>query len=143
MYKVCKECNQNLPLDDFYQRANGTYESQCKECRRKKQRARNKTKKHLAKNVGDKVCKKCGEKKPLEMFHVNSTYKDGRVNICKECTNPRRKEEQRIKDGGFWVDDVNINQINQDEIEDFNRTLISLSELPRSGSINVLKYLIK
>jgi len=32
-----------------------------------------------------KICKECGEEKPLNRFHMNKTYKDGHINKCKNC----------------------------------------------------------
>ena len=34
-----------------------------------------------------KVCKQCGQEKPLEEFVKNSRTKDGRGSHCKECHN--------------------------------------------------------
>lgn len=32
-----------------------------------------------------KNCVRCGVEYPLECFHRNYTYKDGRVSVCKGC----------------------------------------------------------
>lgn len=32
-----------------------------------------------------KTCSKCGEVKPLDAFHVNSSRRDGRASICAKC----------------------------------------------------------
>ncbi len=32
-----------------------------------------------------KLCNRCSEEKPLELFAKGSKYKDGRRNICKKC----------------------------------------------------------
>lgn len=37
-----------------------------------------------------KVCTKCGETKPLDAFHKNSSGKDGRLAFCAECKNKAR-----------------------------------------------------
>lgn len=46
-------------------------------------------------NVLDKVCRKCGVKKPITNFHVDLTYKSARRHSCKIChkkvQNPRPK----------------------------------------------------
>ena len=39
-----------------------------------------------------KVCSKCGVWKPLEEYHKNKNYKDGRQSKCKECRNKPPKE---------------------------------------------------
>lgn len=38
-----------------------------------------------------KKCIKCGIDKPLEMFHLDKSKKDGRVGACKECKKEYRK----------------------------------------------------
>ena len=38
-----------------------------------------------------KTCNKCGFEKPLEEFHKNYGWKDGRHNICKVCRNALKK----------------------------------------------------
>jgi hypothetical protein len=49
----------------------------------------------------EKVCKKCGEVKPLEEFVKNKTCKNGRAGICKQCSNAysskwKRENSERI-----------------------------------------------
>lgn len=39
-----------------------------------------------------KICKKCGENKPLDDFYVNKQMRSGRVNQCKACVSKRYRE---------------------------------------------------
>lgn len=39
-----------------------------------------------------KICRKCGEEKNIEDFHVGSRNKDGRQNVCKFCCKKERKK---------------------------------------------------
>jgi len=42
-----------------------------------------------------KICKECGQMKPLEEFHKNKRKKDGKTSKCKECL---KKYTQKLKD---------------------------------------------
>ena len=44
-----------------------------------------------------KKCRKCGETKSLDLFHVNKSHKDGRQAMCKDCRNARNREISKIK----------------------------------------------
>lgn len=47
-----------------------------------------------------KTCKKCGVDKPLEEFHHNKNFKDGRYRTCKMCrraANKKRYKENKTK----------------------------------------------
>jgi hypothetical protein len=39
----------------------------------------------------DKICKKCGQTKSFEEFHIDIKAKDGHRSICKSCRSVRRK----------------------------------------------------
>jgi len=41
-----------------------------------------------------KLCKKCGETKPLENFHNDRASKDGKCNSCKSCKNAQNSAYQ-------------------------------------------------
>lgn len=50
-----------------------------------------------------KVCRKCGEEKPIEEYYVHKQMTDGHLNICKECTKKRvaihrQKNIEKIKE---------------------------------------------
>ena len=45
----------------------------------------------------EKVCFKCGERKPLAAFYKHPGMKDGRVNKCKDCNKKDVRENRKIK----------------------------------------------
>jgi hypothetical protein len=42
-----------------------------------------------------KICKKCGQEKPLDEFPKHRGYKDGRQSFCRECRNLYSKSYYR------------------------------------------------
>lgn len=44
-----------------------------------------------------RVCKVCGEKKPIEMFGKNKSCRDGINKTCKICVNKKQKERNKQK----------------------------------------------
>lgn len=60
----------------------------------------------------DKVCRKCGETKPLSDFHPNKSCQGGVTGTCRNCTNKRVNK---------WIDDnseayrATINKRNRDK----------------------------
>jgi len=42
-----------------------------------------------------KICRRCGQNKPLNEFYPHSQMADGHLNICKECTIERVKKYER------------------------------------------------
>lgn len=52
-----------------------------------------------------KFCKKCGTEKELHFFYSHSQMKDGKLNICIECTKNRISErEKKLKENPNWVE---------------------------------------
>ena len=50
-----------------------------------------------------KICKRCGNEKPLEDFHRQSAQKDGRQTYCKLCANEyKRKKAGAIPSAGEY-----------------------------------------
>jgi len=47
-------------------------------------------------NSGFKVCKACGDKKPLEGFHLEPRVKDGRTATCIACLRERQRAYARL-----------------------------------------------
>lgn len=44
-----------------------------------------------------KLCRTCGETKPLDEFHRRHTSPDGRTHACAKCLNKRKKELRQAK----------------------------------------------
>jgi hypothetical protein len=42
----------------------------------------------------EKVCRRCGESKPLTDYYKHKNMYDGRLNICKECTKKRVRKHR-------------------------------------------------
>ena len=41
-----------------------------------------------------KVCKKCNEIKPYDLFHKNKAFKDGYQSKCKQCLNEKGENDE-------------------------------------------------
>ena len=50
-------------------------------------------------SIKTKICSKCSEIKPLIEFHSSSHSKDGKISVCKKCSNERNKKrlQKRIQ----------------------------------------------
>lgn len=88
--KLCSKCNNLKPLEDFFVhkvgRKKGKTFSACKVCesaRQKKNREISASKPKITPT--NKVCKVCGEDKPIDCFGFWKTTPDGRNHRCKEC----------------------------------------------------------
>lgn len=103
MTKYCPACQQVKPLDAFYNSPTGT-SGWCRDCSRRKARERyvqqsqqrqalrsanraNREQQRRARieAITDKECRRCGERKPVADFSVNSKSADGRMHWCKSC----------------------------------------------------------
>ncbi len=92
-------CGLEKSLNEFYEHAKskGVVESKCKECSRKhsldrwqrKNPGRPKRPKY-APDSPTKVCRLCGQDKPVDDFHKARHGACGRKSICKQCESERR-----------------------------------------------------
>lgn len=104
--KICKQCNQELPLSDFHNRKDGKYgvRARCKECEKylrsnvwdfnvvETDRKRIEKRKNLyinewySKNKHlTKVCSKCNKEKLINEFRDDILGLYGKYSICREC----------------------------------------------------------
>lgn len=54
-----------------------------------------------------RICKKCGDEKPLDEFRKHKDYKDGITNTCKKCHNEKNKsypidKERKAEKNKAW-----------------------------------------
>lgn len=93
--KRCARCKKLKLVSDFYRnrsRKDGLQHT-CKQCRKafKAGYYRNvETQRQVV--AGKKVCRTCGEMKPLDEYLRQPTNRDGRRSDCKACSIARRRE---------------------------------------------------
>lgn len=80
--KTCNQCNQSLPLTDYYRTGRS-----CKKCYRERQkRAREQTKLSVKPLLSEHKCTRCKQTKAVKEFHKNAGNKSGYCQMCKVCT---------------------------------------------------------
>jgi hypothetical protein len=98
--KVCLDCKEELPLEDFLTDYKGRIYPRCTPCLRIKQR-RDKDKNIAAYELrggpalAEKLCRGCDTVKPASEFYPHKQTKHGLSTKCKLCVNAREKEAQR------------------------------------------------
>lgn len=101
MNKICTCCGEEKPLSEFYPNYNyrSGYQTQCKDCMRKKARewklnnnySEKKRKIRTSHLDIRRICNRCGEEKHISEFYKNPRGKYGYAGICIECTIQRQK----------------------------------------------------
>lgn len=81
--KICKTCQNELPLSEFYKRSSGTPYTECKSCYLASKKTRNSTRSHI--QISEKTCRVCAETKAVSEFHANYSQSGGVGSICKDC----------------------------------------------------------
>lgn len=49
-----------------------------------------------------KLCTKCKHEKPITEFYANSLYKDGYMNMCKECFKQYARNKRNTQNKNYW-----------------------------------------
>lgn len=78
-HKVCPQCKNNLKLDNFYKRPDGTPQTYCKKCSNKNSSKRQRELKLKALEYLGNKCQHCGfDKHPaaLQFHHVDKSEKE-------------------------------------------------------------------
>jgi hypothetical protein len=88
--KLCKECKNTKPLEDFYRdkKTRDGRERMCKECHNYRIKAP-----ATKIEISEKKCTRCNVIKPITKFHKQSSSRDGHKIYCADCC----KEEYRTK----------------------------------------------
>ena len=96
--RTCTKCKETKDFEFFSNSSSSKYGKLpvCKKCKSDQRKKHYKYKKKLPVELPvTRVCKKCEETKPLELFTVAEKCRFGRSYVCKECTNKRVKEEYK------------------------------------------------
>lgn len=92
--KKCCVCKLIKPIDCFYtnNRAKDGHSSKCKDCQRDYNVDYCQKNQFPLLDISSKVCKGCGQEKPIADFGRDKYRKDGHVDYCQEC-----RAEQRLQ----------------------------------------------
>lgn len=90
--KTCNKCNTSKDLNCFQKdaRIKDGLQGICNDCRRAKQQQRRAARasgKIATVVKSEKVCNRCQESKPSELFYRDTGCADGLSTLCKECRN--------------------------------------------------------
>lgn len=99
--KTCKTCGVEKPTTEFTKNAQyrDRLHPMCKECRNAYMRERKKEVRYDRPAPTERVCRKCGETKPLDEFYEVWTGRYGRAANCKSCARAvARGRYTKVKD---------------------------------------------
>jgi hypothetical protein len=133
MEKICNKCEKIKDITEFYKNKSGRdgYTSSCKDCicKRQKQYQQNNHEMYLARQAVirkkfnekrlsqysenknfpiEKICKKCGNMKAINEFHIRRLSNDGHADICRDCVSLIKKEHYQNNKEQYR--EKNINQ---------------------------------
>jgi len=102
--RLCNFCRGEFPRSaEFFPdgRCNDGMASFCRKCAhlrvQLKSTAKNMGTKFSQASLLEKVCKDCGERKPLREFYMSSHSQDGKTSSCKNCTDENYNLQQKRK----------------------------------------------
>ena len=102
--RLCSFCRGEFPRSaEFFPdgHCNDGMASFCRKCAHLRVQLKSSSKKLGAKfsevSMLDKVCKDCGERKPLREFYMSSHYQDGKTSSCKNCIDENYDLKQKRK----------------------------------------------
>ena len=92
--KKCFVCLLDKDLSEFTKlaRSKDGYNSNCKECKNKRQRERHNKKETSEVNISNKICCVCKLNKPSCEFNAHKSMKDGLRSQCRNCQSNYRKD---------------------------------------------------
>ena len=101
--KICKKCNENLPLSQYYkyQYTIDGYRTKCKSCMKELKLQKEKTNLNIKMNVSDckdtdqKLCNQCNKVKAISEFNKNAILIH---HTCTECYITNRKNKNANAD---------------------------------------------
>jgi 5-methylcytosine-specific restriction endonuclease McrA len=99
--KICRKCKQQKPVTEFYIELSESdgFRDQCKDCCKKATAARREVYRQrgkIAVPLGyEKLCRGCGQIKPISEFSAEPSSGDGYRNKCKDCVKKMVKEWEK------------------------------------------------
>ena len=122
--RLCSFCRGEFPRStEFFPdgRCSDGMASFCRKCTHLRVQLKSSTKKMGTKfskaSMLEKVCKECGERKPLREFYMSSHSQDGKTSSCKNCIDENYDLKQNRKnhpDGGsvYFIQDSRNKRVN-------------------------------
>ena len=102
--RLCSFCRGEFPRStEFFPdgRCNDGMASVCRKCSHLRVQLKSSAKKMGTKfpqeSLLEKVCKDCGERKPLQEFYMSSLSQDGKTSSCKNCIDENYNLKQKSK----------------------------------------------
>ena len=102
--RLCSFCRGEFPRSaEFFPdgRCNDRMASFCRKCAHLRVQLKSSAKKMSANfsqaSLLEKVCKDCGERKPLQEFYMSSHSQDGKTSSCKNCIDENYNLKQESK----------------------------------------------
>ena len=102
--RLCSFCRGEFPRSaEFFPdgRCNDRMASFCRKCAHLRVQLKSSAKKMSANfsqaSMLEKVCKDCGERKPLQEFYMSSHSQDGKTSSCKNCIDENYDLKQKRK----------------------------------------------